>query len=67
VLLDTIGGRMNATDRAIYSQNIASVRDLLGAPAFEAAWAQGQSLTIEQVVADAFDEQGCNDQPLTRL
>jgi hypothetical protein len=36
---------------------VAQVRTALGEPAFEAAWAEGGAMTLEQAVAYALDEQ----------
>jgi ATP/maltotriose-dependent transcriptional regulator MalT len=38
-------------DQAGYDTNVASARDALGEPAFDAAWAEGQALPVDEAVA----------------
>ena len=52
-LLEAIGAGMEAIERAAYEQNVATVRAQLDTPAFEAAWATGRALTLEQAIAEA--------------
>ena len=39
--------------RADYDRDVAVARTQLGGTAFEAAWAEGRAMTLEQAVADA--------------
>jgi predicted ATPase/class 3 adenylate cyclase len=43
--------------RQIYDQEVSTVRHMLGPEVFEAAWAEGRAMTLEQAVAYALDEQ----------
>jgi predicted ATPase/class 3 adenylate cyclase len=40
-------------ERRYYDQQLAEARDLLGTATFEAAWAEGQAMTVEQGIAYA--------------
>ena len=42
--------------RALNARDLASVREKLDAEAFEAAWAEGGAMTLEEVVAGALAE-----------
>jgi hypothetical protein len=55
-LLETIHARMNIPDQAAYDQSVADVRAELDTASFEAAWAQGHALTMEQAIAEALGE-----------
>ena len=44
------------THRAECERDIAAARALAGEPAFEAAWAEGQAMTLEQAVASALND-----------
>jgi serine/threonine protein kinase/tetratricopeptide (TPR) repeat protein len=52
-----IGEHVDVGDRLDYEHALASLRAQLGDAAFEAAWAEGEALTREQVVALALNEQ----------
>ena len=45
-------------DRADHDRDLATVRAALGEAVFAAAWAEGQALTLEQVIAEALDLEG---------
>ena len=42
--------------RALYEQDLATVRARLDAQAFQASWAEGQAMTVQEAVAEALDE-----------
>ena len=48
---------LSPAERAITDAALASVRFALGDEAFEAAWAEGRAMTLEQAVAYALDEE----------
>jgi hypothetical protein len=41
--------------QAAYDRQLVAARDRLGADAFDAAWAAGRALTLEQAIAEALD------------
>ncbi len=43
--------------RSRYERTVSAVRSQLGEEAFEAAWAEGRAMTLEQAVAYALEEQ----------
>jgi predicted ATPase/class 3 adenylate cyclase len=49
-LREAIGAPLQPIERADYEQAVAAVRDHLGESAFVAAWAQGRTMTAEQVL-----------------
>jgi len=51
----TTGYHIEPADRPDYERNLASLRAQLDKATFEAAWAEGQAMTLEQVVAYALD------------
>jgi predicted ATPase/DNA-binding CsgD family transcriptional regulator len=51
VLRADLGAHLSSVERAHSDQMLAAARQQLGPAAFEAAWAEGQSLTPEQAVA----------------
>ena len=51
-----IGAPLHPTERADYERTVAALRVALGDAAYEAAWAQGQALTLEQAIALALEE-----------
>ena len=51
---EAIGAVMWPADRFEYQRNLAAIRAVLGEAAFAAAWAEGQALTLEQAIAEAF-------------
>ena len=55
-LRTTIGLARNASDRTEYEARVARLRAQLGETTFAETWAAGQSMTLEQVVADVLDE-----------
>jgi hypothetical protein len=52
-LLDIIKADLAPADRSDYEASVARVHAQLGTQAFEAAWAHGQALTLEQAIAYA--------------
>jgi hypothetical protein len=42
-------------ERAVHEHQIEALRERLGAQTFEAAWADGEALTLEQTIACALD------------
>jgi tetratricopeptide (TPR) repeat protein len=52
-LLDASGASLNPIGRAAYDRNVAAVHALMDEAAFEAAWAAGQALSLEQASAEA--------------
>ena len=53
----TTGQHVEAADRPDYERNLASLRAQLGEAAFEAAWAEGEAMTMEQAVELAMSDQ----------
>lgn len=53
VLFETSVHRMDPIDLIERDRSLALVRDHLDPPAFEAAWAEGQAMSLEQAVAEA--------------
>ena len=49
-LREAIGASLQPIERADYDQALAAVRDHLGEAAFVSAWAQGRTMTAEQVL-----------------
>lgn len=54
--VEAMGSHLHASNRADHEHGRAIARDRLGDEAFEAAWAQGIELPLEQAVADALEE-----------
>jgi len=54
--LSRIGAHIETTDRPEYERINREVRTLLDEATFQAAWAEGRKMTLEQAVADALDE-----------
>jgi predicted ATPase/class 3 adenylate cyclase len=57
-LRDTIGTQAAPADRAGLERVLAAVRVQVGSGKFDAAWAEGRAMTLEQAIAYALDEQG---------
>jgi tetratricopeptide (TPR) repeat protein len=55
-LRETLGAPIPLIDRAAYQATVATARTQLCPDRFDAAWAQGQNMTLEQVLAS--EEQG---------
>ncbi len=53
------------TGQAVIERHVADMRAAMGASAFEAAWAAGQALTLEQAVVDALAEGAHPTGPIT--
>ena len=51
--LQRSGALIDPGDQPEHDRNIAFVRARLGEAAFEAAWAEGQAMTLDQAVAHA--------------
>ncbi len=54
--LSRIGAYIETTDRPEFERINREVRALLDEATFQAAWAEGRKMTLEQAVADALDE-----------
>lgn len=46
----SIGSVIDSVDRPEYARNLAALREQLGTARFDAAWAQGSALTLEQAI-----------------
>ena len=55
-LRDAIGAPIPLNERPSYDRDLAATRTALGDAVFEAAWAEGQVMTLEQAVAYALEE-----------
>src|SRR5262249_29204402 len=51
-----ISFRRPPTEHADYDESVSAACSVLGEPAFETAWAEGQAMTLEQAVAYALEE-----------
>jgi non-specific serine/threonine protein kinase len=51
------GGARYAPDRPAYERDVAETRAQLSRPAFAAAWAAGDAMTLEEAVADALADE----------
>jgi predicted ATPase/Tfp pilus assembly protein PilF len=51
-----IGGVIEADDRVLYDQGIATARDQLGEAAFQRAWEEGRAMSMEEAIAYALEE-----------
>jgi hypothetical protein len=56
-LREAISVPLSPAERAITEADLADARVALGKADFEAAWAEGRAMTLEQAVACALDEQ----------
>jgi tetratricopeptide (TPR) repeat protein len=54
-LREVIGEPLAPAYRAAHERDVAAVRALLGDATFEAAWAEGRSMTLEQAIAYALE------------
>jgi hypothetical protein len=54
-LRQTIGALLSLNERADHDRKVAAVRTALGDAAFGAAWAEGQTLTLDQAIAYALE------------
>ena len=54
--LETQGRTLDPPDRLLYDRSVAATRETLGERAFEAAWAEGSALTLDEAVAEAFGD-----------
>jgi hypothetical protein len=52
-IADTMGSRLAPSNQGDYDYALAIARARLGDQAFDAAWGQGQLMTLEQAVAEA--------------
>jgi hypothetical protein len=57
-LRETIGTPMSPASRAQYDydRHVAAVRAALGQEAFRTTWAQGRTMTLEQAIAYAMND-----------
>jgi len=51
VMREAIGAPLPPIERADYDHAVAAVRAHLGEEAFASAWAEGRTMTVEQVLA----------------
>jgi predicted ATPase/DNA-binding CsgD family transcriptional regulator len=56
-MLRDIAAHLLLTDQIEYERHLETVRTRLDTEAFNRAWAEGQSMTLEQSVADALEDQ----------
>jgi tetratricopeptide (TPR) repeat protein len=69
VAMERVGALVEPSDQSELDRNIADVRALLDEATFQAAWAEGRKMTLEQAVAEALEavarwragQQGSND------
>jgi non-specific serine/threonine protein kinase len=54
--LEHMGALLQPTEKSDVAQIVAAVRAQLGEGAFEAAWAEGRRMSLEQAVAEALEE-----------
>jgi hypothetical protein len=54
-LRERIGAPLPPVDRADYDRDVASAHAQLDEVTFDAAWAAGQALTLEQAIAEALN------------
>jgi predicted ATPase/DNA-binding SARP family transcriptional activator len=54
---DVLGLPLPPGNRAAYERDLATMRDRLNAAAWQAAWAEGQAMTLEQAIAEALTEE----------
>jgi predicted ATPase/transcriptional regulator with XRE-family HTH domain/Tfp pilus assembly protein PilF len=52
-LLNAIDGCLETTERALYEHNVTAVETVLGKEQFDAAWAIGRAMTLDEVVTYA--------------
>jgi DNA-binding CsgD family transcriptional regulator len=52
-LRETIGYQFDTVDQAAYDQQVAAVRAQLDPAIFDASWAAGQALSVEQAITEA--------------
>ena len=52
-LREEIGGVREGADQAEYDRDLAATRAALGDDAFDAAWAAGAALTLDEAIAEA--------------
>ncbi|MFL5731821.1 MAG: tetratricopeptide repeat protein [Chloroflexia bacterium] len=55
-LLDAVNAQLDAVDRAQYDRTLASTRTLLGDARFQAAWSQGNAMSLDEAIAFASDD-----------
>lgn len=53
---DVVGIPLSPGDYVEYARDVATLRDQLGEEAFDAAWAEGRAMTLEQAIASALKE-----------
>lgn len=56
ILRESMGAPLPPVNKAEYDETVAAVRDKLGEQAYQAAWAQGRTMTLEQAIAYALEE-----------
>ncbi|MBZ0315556.1 MAG: LuxR C-terminal-related transcriptional regulator [Anaerolineae bacterium] len=64
--LERSGALIDPSDQPEHDRNIAFVRTQLGEAAYEAAWAEGQAMTLDQAVAYAQTVPNSDELPVSR-
>jgi tetratricopeptide (TPR) repeat protein len=54
-LRERVRASLQLSDKSIYEQSVAAVRDRLGTAAFQAAWAAGAALPLDAAIDEALD------------
>ncbi|HEX8917344.1 MAG TPA: tetratricopeptide repeat protein, partial [Chloroflexota bacterium] len=57
-VLEDTGAPLAPADRVEFERDVAAARSALGESAYQAAWEEGQALTVEEVVAEVLNERG---------
>ena len=58
---ETLDSEMSTLAHMVYDPIIATVREQLGEVTFDAAWAEGRKMTLEQAVEYALETEGVNE------
>jgi non-specific serine/threonine protein kinase len=58
-LREVIGTPVEQIDRAAYDRMVAEVHTALGEEAFEATWATGRAMSLEEAIVDALEDDPC--------
>jgi non-specific serine/threonine protein kinase len=63
-LLEAVGAPLyvQAQDRALYERSVEALRSCLGEEVFEAAWAQGRAMALEQAVEHALEHRAISQE-----
>ena len=66
-LRERLGAPLPPADRTWYTAAVAHTRAALGAGALDTAWVEGRTMPLEQVIADALEDQPANLTPEGRI